>query len=162
MYFKGAIIQNIIITFKFQFAVFSQFVHNLSILYRYTSYSNVAWFNMIYNIYSKVEFSQMYALKIDLSWLKISNISQIGDGAQPPPQTPPHAERKNRYCGRTTFHHLAPPLLVSTETLDMHCLNNWVTHLIDYSSTHMNTFLLSALICFVYSTDLYYSISVFV
>ena len=65
---------------------------------------------MIYNIYSKVEFLQMYALKIDLSWLKISKISQLGDGAQPPPQTPPHAQRKNQYCGRTTFQHLAPPL----------------------------------------------------
>ena len=65
---------------------------------------------MIYNIHSKVEFLQIYALKIDLSCLKISKISQLGDGAQPPPQTPPHAERKNQYCGRTTFQHVAPPL----------------------------------------------------
>ena len=57
---------------------------------------------MIYNIYCKVEFLQFYAVKIDLLCLKISKISQVGDGAQPPPQTPPYAERKNQYCGWTT------------------------------------------------------------
>ena len=65
---------------------------------------------MIYYIYSKVEFLQFYALEIDLSCLKISKVSQLEDGAQPPPQTPLHAERKNQYYGRTTFQHLAPPL----------------------------------------------------
>ena len=74
----------------------------------------VVWFNMIYNIYSKVKFLQFYALKIDLSWLKILKISQVADGAQPPPQTPPHAERKNRDIGRTTFQQLAPPLVGPT------------------------------------------------
>ena len=49
------------------------------------------WFYMIYNIYCKVDFLQFYAVKSDLSCLKISKISQVGDGAQPPPQTPPHA-----------------------------------------------------------------------
>ena len=44
---------------------------------------------MIYNIYSKVDFSQFHALKIDLSSLKILKISQLEDGAQPPPRTPP-------------------------------------------------------------------------
>ena len=65
---------------------------------------------MIYNIYCKVEFLQFYAVKIDFLCLKMTKISQVGDGAQPPPQTPPHAERKNQYCGRTTFQQLAPPL----------------------------------------------------
>ena len=69
---------------------------------------------MIYNIYCKVEFLQFYAVKIDLSCLKISKISQVGDGAQPPPLTPPHVERKNQYCGRTTFQQLAPPLAPQT------------------------------------------------
>ena len=68
---------------------------------------------MIYNIYFKVEILQFYALKIDLSWLKILKISQVGEGAQPPPQTPPHAERKNQDIGRTTFQQLAPPLKFS-------------------------------------------------
>ena len=42
-------------------------------------------------------------------------ISQLGDGAQPPPQTPPPAEWKNEHCGRTTFQHLAPPLCLQVE-----------------------------------------------
>ena len=97
VHLEGAIIQNTIITIFTIFSTIYQFC---------TSYSNVAWFNMIYNIYSKVKFLPIYALKIDLSCLKISKISQLGEGAQ----TPPHAERKNQYCGRTTFQHLAPPL----------------------------------------------------
>ena len=72
---------------------------------------------MIYNIYSKVEFLQFYALKNELSCLKILKISQVGDGAQPPPQTPPHAERKNQYSGRTTFQQLAPPLHARTKSI---------------------------------------------
>ena len=90
--------------FIYFFTIFSQFIN-------FVLRSNVAWFNMIYNIHSKVAFLQFYALKFDLSCLKILKKFQLGDGAQPPPQTPPHTERKNQYCGRTTFQHLAPPLV---------------------------------------------------
>ena len=63
----------------------------------------------IYNIYSKIEFLQFYALKIDLSCFTLTKFLKFGMGTAPP-QTPPHAERKNQYCGRTTFQQLAPPL----------------------------------------------------
>ena len=62
-----------------------------------------------YLISLQVHVSQRWIIRNIIITFKLQFLvfSQFG----PPPQTPPHAERKNQYCGRTTFQHAGPPLI---------------------------------------------------
>ena len=86
------------------FAICSQFIN---FVHRIATWRDLIWFTIFI---LKSNFYKFMLWKLTYRVWKYQKFLNLGMGHSPLPQTPPLAERKNQYCGRTTFQHVAPPL----------------------------------------------------